>query len=166
MKLAIRILSGFGFLCTLAASTSSASSLLCQSGPVTLTGNQNTQSMYTCAIPANAVPTGKSIRVTVNLASPSQMLSEIILNGTTLTDEQPPAGGQTWDFVIVNTGGTTGSLSGIRPGSAQNTLGPLGFQSVSPAILPWTSGWTLKIGVIASVGIKEEGSSFTVEILN
>lgn len=94
------------------------------------------------------------------------MLSEIILNGTTLTDQEPPAGGQTWDFVIANTGSTTGSMSGIRPGSSENTVAPIGYQSVSPATLPWASGWTLELAVYADTGVKEEGCSFTVEILD
>jgi hypothetical protein len=151
----------------MASSSAFASTLLCQTGPVTLTGNNNNiQSIYTCAIPANSVPTGKSIRLTVTLSSPGQIITGIVLNGTTLTDIQTPVGGQTWDFVLMHTGSTTGSIAGIRPGSSQNTLAPVGYQSVSPATLPWASGWTLEVFVQAATGVIEEGCSFTVEILD
>jgi hypothetical protein len=100
MKGSIRFLAALTFLTSLAAANSFASTLLCQKGPVTFTGNQATQSMYTCAIPANAVPTGKAIRVTATVASSGEMISGIVLNGTNLTNQEPPTGAQTWDFVI------------------------------------------------------------------
>jgi hypothetical protein len=153
MKGSVRFFAALIFLACLAAANSFASTLLCQSGPVTFTGNLADQSMYTCAIPANAVPTGKAIRVTVTVSSGGEMTSGLILNGTNLTDAEPPAGAQTWDFVIMNTGSTTGSLSGITPGASENTLRPPGFQSLSPATVPWASGWTLELWVFADTGV-------------
>lgn len=166
MKRFLHRVVALAFFAVIASMGSSASTLLCQTGPVTLTGSGSEVTLYSCAIPANAVPVSKSIRVTTLVSSPGAVLSIITLNGHDLADEEPPSGGSFWQFTLANNGGTTGSMAGLRPGSSTNTLGPLGFQSVSPAVLPWTTGWTLQIRVFADIGVQIEGCLFTVEILD
>jgi hypothetical protein len=122
--------------------------------------------MYTCTIPANAVPSGKSIRVTVALGSSGAVLSDLVLNGTGTYDAEPPSGLSFWQFTIANNGGTTGSIAGFKPTSAVSQVAPFASQSVSPATLPWASGWTLQIDVLADTGVTADGDLFTVEILD
>lgn len=153
------------FLALATCLNSSASSLLCQSGPVTLTGNLSLVTIYSCAIPANAVASGQSIRVTAALGSGGSMLSDLILNGYELTDANPPSGVSQWEFEVLNTGSNTGSLGGLMPGASAYTVKPFGYQNV-PVSLPWSSGWTLQIAVWADSGVKELGFGFTVEVLN
>jgi hypothetical protein len=166
VKSSIRVLAGLTFFAALATATGSASTLLCQTGPVTLTGSDADVTLYTCAIPANAVATGKSIRVTASLDSSGEVASYVVLNGYDAFSAEPPDGPSFWQFTIANTGSTTGSFAGIRPETTYSSLGSFGGQTVSPATLPWSTGWTLEIQVFADTGVPIDGDLFTVEILD
>ena len=150
--------------------TSSASTVLCQTGPVTVAGKGTTfETIYSCAIAAKAVATGKSIRVTALVfGDGSAIASEVFMNGQAVLGAEPNStlAYSFYQFIIVNTGATTGSLTGLVPGSSPNTIQPLGMQSVSPATLPWASGWTLEISVATNAGSNTFGTSFTVELLD
>jgi hypothetical protein len=150
--------------------TSSASTLLCQTGPVTLAGKGTTfETIYSCAIPAKAVATGKSIRVTALVfGDGSAIASQVFMNGHSVLGAEPNStlAYSFYQFIIVNTGATTGSLTGLVPGSSPNTTQPFGMQSVSPATLPWASGWTLEVSVATNAGFNTFGTSFTVELLD
>jgi hypothetical protein len=76
-----------------------------------------------------------------------------------------PDGAQHWEFIIVNTGSTTGSLSGLVPGSTNNSVQAVGYTTVAPATLPWATGWTIEIGFQSNY-IAAYGETFAVEILN
>jgi hypothetical protein len=153
MKSIIRILAFAAFLTSVSSVRSLASTLLCQTGPVNVAGSGSLVPMYTCAIPANAVPSGKSIRVTVALGSIGAVLSDLVLNGTETYDAEPPSGLSFWQFTIANTGGTTGSMAGFKPTNAASQVAPFASQNASPATLPWASGWTLRIEVLSDTGV-------------
>lgn len=144
---------------------SSASSLLCQTGPVTINGSAQLVTMYTCAIPANAVASGKSLRITASLWSSSLVNSYIILNGTGVLSAAPASGAHIYQFVLARTGTTTGSMGGLMPGASVNTFAPVAIANTG-VTLPWGTGWTLQVQVSANTGVTVFGDLFTVEILN
>lgn len=76
-----------------------------------------------------------------------------------------PNAEENWSFTITNTGGTGWSIGGfVTLGSSFFVFGP---QNCNPATVPWSSGWTLEIGVAAPTGtVVVFGDTFTVEILS
>jgi len=167
MKRSMRLLAAMFFIAAM-SSSSFAYRLLCQTGPITKVATSTVQTIYSCAIPANAVATNKSIRVTMNLVADGQFWCGLVLNGAnTYQPFTTPTGSNHWDMIIVNTGSTTGSLGGLLPeNNTQGTVGALAAQSVSPATLPWASGWTLAFTVLSPTTTTMYGATFTVEILS
>jgi hypothetical protein len=55
---------------------------------------------------------------------------------------------------------------GLMPGSASFAVQSFGAGSVSPATLPWASGWTLQILVSSAPGTTASGDLFTIEIID
>ncbi len=149
-------------------------SVLCQSLPKSQSVSDVFHPLFTCAIPANAVATGKSIRVTVYLhqvpLNNISLDSSLYLNGTavglggaTLDNEE-----QSLTYTITNTGGTGWSIGGVQMNGA-SSYAAVGTQNCAtiPA-LPWSTGWTLGIWVAWSNSGTTTvlGDIFTVEILD
>lgn len=86
------------------------SSVLCQSLPVAVSTNNVYRTLFTCAIPANGVGIGKSLRVTVNLHSVTGapgVGSLLEFNGNEVDSTSTPSqlAEQNWNFIVANTGG-------------------------------------------------------------
>jgi hypothetical protein len=167
MKIASRV-AAIAFLLVLAGSTQSfAYEVLCQSLPVTKTVTDVITPMFTCAIPANAVAEGKSLRVTSTMHSGSQgeLLESLLLNGADAAYAYVTEDGQAMglSFIITNTGGTTEVIGG----QSFYPAGTASYSGSANATIPWTSGWTLEISANASSGsVTADGDTFVVEILD
>jgi hypothetical protein len=148
-------LNGFGY------------SVLCQSLPASVVANDVLKPLFSCAIPANAVASGKSIRVTANLHATTSgtLTSHITLNGSIADANSSTAQNEetSWSFIVTNTGGTGCQIGGTTTvGSDAGAFGPGQTGTVT---VPWTSGWTLEIEVSTGTGTAE-GDTFVVEILD
>ncbi len=172
MKSSIRLLAALVFFTVGINLNSFGSSVLCQSLPVSVSANYYLKTLFTCNIPANAVATGKSLRVTVNLHSvnsgTSGVVSYLEFNGNEVDATSTPAQSveQNWSFIVTNTGGTGCSIGGTTTaGSSTLALGP---GTVYRPPIPWSSGWTLQIWVSYSTATyyTVDGDTFLVEILD
>lgn len=140
--------------------------MLCQSVPKSFTATAEYTLLFSCAIPANAVPTGKSLRVTTFFHGSSAELNSLLyLNGVeargTSGEENDEQG---YSFTLINTGGTGFSIGGTQL-SFEAEIGGIGPQTLTsvPAI-PWTTGWTLAVYVAGSG--TAVGDTFIVEIIS
>jgi hypothetical protein len=87
MKSSIRFFAVLAFLTVGMSLNSFAYSVLCQSLPVSVSTNNVFKPLFTCAIPANAVPTGKALRITSNLHSASAAVDgAVFFNGSLVAD--------------------------------------------------------------------------------
>jgi hypothetical protein len=165
MKRSIRLVAAVMFFGAVMSLNSFGYSILCQSAPKSFTTSATIQPMFTCAIPANAVPTGKSLRLTAYLhpgSGPSgNTISSLWLNGTDITFTYGTAPEQTFNVIISNAGGTSWLLAGTLCNEGTSCSSTF-YQGTS---LPWSSGWTLEIGVDGPGNIAY-GDVFIVEILD
>jgi hypothetical protein len=171
VKASTRIALAAWFLAATLTTSSFASTLLCQSGPKTVSGQGNGTifTVWYCDIPANAVPLGKSLRVTIDLGTGGEVGDYITLNGTIVASLSSPTTGDAtrhWEFILQDTGSTTGAIAGLEPLQGElAAVVPFGNQSVI-ATLPWSTGWTLEYQAQAAETVTLYGVSFIVEILD
>jgi hypothetical protein len=172
------LLFAVSFLFVVAASSNSFGySVLCESTAKAITANESEVTLFSCAIPANAVGVGKSIRVTANFHpsnGSSPLVVSLFLNGNDVglfADSSIPFVEQNWSFIVTNDSNTGGwAMGGFN---VVNNHPPIAFsaantQNVHP--LPWSSGWTLAFKVDFSGSgtnsYQAVGDTFVVEILN
>jgi len=127
--------------------------------------------LFTCAIPANKVPKGKSLRLTTALHAVNSgtqgVVSFIDVDGETITsaDTTAQSDEEVWNLVITNIGGTNFSIGGTSTANEST-------QAWGPAILnhpavPWSTGWTLQIWVAFNTGtFTVNGDTFIVELID
>jgi hypothetical protein len=156
--LAVASLNSFGY------------SILCQSAAKGLSVHSSLVTMFSCAIPAGAVGTGQSIRVTTSFhGNSTNLTSYLFLNGSEAFTEESISANQehTWSFIITSNTATGWSISGIRCPDG-GPIGILGSQnSLYTGALPWSTGWTLQMMVSyeTSTSYEAYGDTFVVEIL-
>jgi len=143
-------------------------SVLCQSLPVSISVNNVYKNLFTCAIPANAVGKGQSIRVTAFLhpVNSGPLYSNLEFNGNVVDSSSTLISNELgWSFTVTNIGGTGFSIGGTA--TSGQSIFAFGPQTGSQPAVPWSSGWTLEIMVAYGTGTyyTADGDTFTVEIL-
>jgi hypothetical protein len=152
-------------------------SVLCQSVAKSVTTGEAVVTLVSCAIPANAVGVGKSIRVTASFHSVngSNMDTSVYFNGnevfSTLAETGPNVQ-HSYSFIVVNDSNSGGWDVGGTETANETTLA-IGPYTSSPGFhgtLPWTTGWTLAFKVAFDCGCNQtfqaQSDIFVVEILN
>ena len=167
MKSSIRFFAVLAFFTVAMSLNSFGYSVLCQSLPVSVSAGSQLVTLFTCAIPANAVAKGKSLRMTANLhGNTSAAFTAWVELDSSLVDAiQAPANSeQNWSLIVTNTGGTGTSFGGTNTTNASAfAVGTLNC-GCKPAV-PWSTGWNLQI-LVSSNGSTVFGDTFTVEILS
>jgi hypothetical protein len=163
----IRLLAAVIFLMVAMSLNSFGYEVLCQSLPTSLTVTDVITPIFTCAIPANAAATGKSLRLTSNLhlGSTGELVGGIYLSGSDFANGFATSEGQEMNFsiIITNTGGTGCRAAGTVIGNSSFAVGP---GTGSGLTVPWSSGWNLQVKVDVSSGsVIADGDTFVVEIL-
>jgi hypothetical protein len=162
----IRLLGAVIFFMVAMSLNSFGYEVLCQGLPTSVSVTDVITPVYSCEIPANAVATGNSLRLTTSLHSGSagELVGAIYLNGTNSDFEgfvTSEGEGMNFSILITNTGGTGCTAAGtvIQGGSSDVVHGAL--------TVPWSTGWSLQVKVNASSGsIIADGDTFVVEILD
>ena len=167
MKNVIRLLAAVTFFTVVMSLNSFGYSVLCHSLPTSVAVGATIEPLFTCAIPANAVAVGSSLRLTANLHPTNHSSnSYVVFNGNAaLSGSALMTVEENWSITITNTGGTGVSFGGVFS-NASAFVYVWGPQETDAVTVPWSSGWTLEIGVSSNGSVIVHGDTFTVEILD
>jgi hypothetical protein len=169
----IRLFAALIFFAAAMPLNSFAYEVLCQSAPTSTTVNATLKPIFTCAIPANAVATGKALRVTTNLhqtgTGTGSLSSVITLNGSLVISNtvKGEGGALNWSFIVTNAGGTACTVAGTATTGGAGITFAFGPGQTGTVTVPWSSGWTLEIEADSTSGtIPVAGDTFVVEIID